>query len=88
MMRVIERAIRGELRKMPDDVRGSALAKAAIDLAKRPDAGPADTAAVLLVRELRLTMTDLYRRVPEDLTNDVDRFLARIAAPDVGHATH
>ena len=87
-MGVIERATRGELRKLPADVRGSGLAKAAIDLARRLDAGPADTAAVLLVRELRQTMTDLYRRGPEDLTNDVDRFLARIAAPDVGHATH
>jgi len=87
-MGVIERATRGELRKLPADVRGSGLAKAAIDLARRLDAGPADTAAVLLVRELRQTMTDLYRRGPEDLTNDVDRFLARIAAPDVGQASH
>jgi hypothetical protein len=87
-MRAIERATRGELRKMPDDVRGSALAKAAVDLAKRLDADPGDTAAVMLVRELRLTMTDLYRRVPEDMTNDVDRFLARIATPDVRHAAN
>jgi uncharacterized protein (DUF2267 family) len=85
-MGVIERATRAELRKMPAEARESALAKAAVALARRLDADPADTAAALLNREFRQTLTDLYRRAPEDMTDDVDRFLARIAAPDVGHA--
>jgi uncharacterized protein (DUF2267 family) len=73
---------------MPEDVRGSALAEAAIALGRRLDDDPSDSAAALLNRELRMTLADLYRKAPEDLTDDVDRFLARIAAPDVGHATH
>jgi hypothetical protein len=86
-MKVIERATRDELRRMPAVVRSSALAKAAIDLAKRLDAGPADTAAVLLVRELRMAMTDLQERAKDDATNDVEDFLRRVSTPafDAGH---
>ena len=84
-MGTIERALRSEVVKMAADVRGSALAKAALALARRLDSDPADTAAALLNRELRMTLTDLYRRAPEGGTDDVERFLARIAAPDVGH---
>jgi hypothetical protein len=87
-LRAIERAVRAEVRKMPEDVRGLALAEAAIALARRLDDDPSDSAAALLNRELRMTLADLYRKAPEDVTDDVDRFLARIAAPDVGHATH
>jgi hypothetical protein len=39
----------------------------------------------MLSRELRLLMADL-RHVKGGGTDDVERFLARIAAPDVGHA--
>jgi uncharacterized protein (DUF2267 family) len=42
----------------------------------------------LLNRELRMTLADLYRKAPEDLTNDVDRFLARIATADERDAAH
>ena len=85
-MRAIERATRAEVRKLPEDVRGSGLARVAIDLAKRLDADPADTTATLLARELRMTMGDLHRRAPEDLGGEVERFLGRIAASDGGHA--
>jgi hypothetical protein len=85
-MRAVERAARADLRALPDEVAGSAVARAVIDLAKRLDAGPADTAAVLIVRELRQAMAFLHRRQPEDLSGEVDRFLERIAAPDVGDA--
>jgi hypothetical protein len=85
-LRSIERMIRAELRTLPGPVGASGLARVAIDLAKRLDAGPADTTATLLARELRMTMSDLHRRAPEDLGGEVERFLGRIAAPDVGHA--
>jgi hypothetical protein len=81
-VRAIERATRAELRKLPEPVRVSALARTAIDLAKRLDAEPADTTATLLARELRMTMADLHRRAPEDATSDVEDYLARIAATD------
>ena len=87
-MRAIERAVRAEVRKLPEGVRGSALARAAIALGRRLDDDPSDSAAALLNRELRMTLADLYRKAPEDLTNDVDRFLARIATPDERHAAH
>jgi hypothetical protein len=87
-LRAIERAVRAEVRKLPEGVRGSALARAAIALGRRLDDDPSDSAAALLNRELRMTLADLYRKAPEDLTNDVGRFLARIATPDERHAAH
>jgi uncharacterized protein (DUF2267 family) len=87
-LRAIERAVRAEVQKMPEDVRGSALAEAAIALGRRLDDDPSDSAAALLNRELRMTLADLYRKAPEDLTNDVDRFLARIATADERDAAH
>lgn len=83
-MKAIEKAARADLRALPDEVAASALGRAVIDLARRLDEGPADTAAVLIVRELRMAMASLQRRQPEDLSGEVDRFLERIAAPDVG----
>ena len=68
---------------MPD----SALVQVALELAARLDGEPADTAAVLLARELRMTLGEL-RSGGEDPTNDVERFLARIAAPDSRDAAH
>jgi hypothetical protein len=52
------------------------------------DAEPGDRSAVMLSRELRLMMADLRSQVKGDGTGDVEAFLARIAAPDVGHAAH
>jgi hypothetical protein len=52
------------------------------------DAERGDRSAVMLSRELRLLMADLRSQVKGDAAGDVEAFLARIAAPDVGHATH
>jgi hypothetical protein len=87
-VRAIERATRQELRDLGVAVGGSAVARSAIDVARRLDGDPADSVAVLLARELRLLMADLRSRVKGGGTDDVERFLARIAAPDVGHTAH
>lgn len=55
-MRAVERAAGAELRTLPEDVRGSTLAKAVLNLARRLDDDPADREAVLLARELRLSL--------------------------------
>ena len=81
-MSPIEKATHQEIQALPELVRSSALCAVALDLARRLDTEPADTAAVLLARELRMTLADLHQRAPEDMTDDVDRFLARIASPD------
>lgn len=87
-MSPIEKATRAELQSLPELVRSSALAEVALDLARRLDGEPADTAAVLLARELRMALGDLHQRAPEDVTDDVDRFLARIATSDSRDAAH
>ena len=87
-MRAIEQATRLELQSLPEQVRSSALAEVALDLASRLDGEPADTAAVLLARELRMALADLHQRGQEDPTSDVDAFLARIAAPDSRDPAH
>jgi hypothetical protein len=81
-MRVIERATREELRKLSVPLGGSVLARTAVDLARRLDERPTDPAAVLLARELRMTMTTLIGRSEGGGLDEVERFLARIAAPD------
>jgi hypothetical protein len=53
-------------------------------LAQRLDDSPGDAVASMLVRELRQAVAYLHRREPEDLGGEVERFLDRIAAPDVG----
>jgi hypothetical protein len=87
-VKAIERTIRTELRSLGVSLRSSVGARAAVDLARRMDDGPGDRSAVMLSRELRLLMADLRSQVKGDATGDVEAFLARIAAPDVGHATH
>jgi hypothetical protein len=57
----------------------------AVYLARRLDAEPGDRSAVMLSRELRLVVADLRAHQKGDATSDVEAFLARIAAPDVGH---
>jgi hypothetical protein len=86
-MKATEKAARAELRALPPDVAGGGLARAVIDLARRLDDEPADTAAVLLVRELRLAMADLRAQAKGDATSDVEAFLARVSTPafDAGH---
>jgi hypothetical protein len=83
-VRATEKAARAELRGLDVNPATSVLGRAAIDLAKRLDAAPGDRAAAMLCRELRLVMGQLHHRQPEDLSGEVDRFLERIAAPDVG----
>jgi hypothetical protein len=64
----------------------STLATAAIGLAKRLDAGPGDDAATRLTRELRQVTAALHRQAGGgDSPDDVEAFLARVAAPDSGH---
>jgi hypothetical protein len=87
-MKAVERAARAELRALPEGLRSSTLARAALNLARRLDGEPADREATLLARELRLTMAELHRSAPEDVTDDVERFLARVAAPDLGHTAN
>jgi hypothetical protein len=87
-MKAVERAARAELRGLPADIRDSTLAKSAMDLARRLDAGPADREATMLARELRQTMNDLHGRAPKDATDDVEQYLARIAAPELGHTAN
>jgi hypothetical protein len=83
-VRITEKATRAELRALGADPARSALARAAVNLARRLDTDPppGDRAAAMLVRELRLVMGDLYRRHPEDLSGEVEQFLERVAATD------
>ena len=85
-MRAVEQALMAELRTLGLPLDSAALAQCAVDLARRIDAGPGDRSAVMLARELRLLMAELTR-VKGDATGDVEAFLARIAAPDVGYPT-
>jgi hypothetical protein len=84
-VRAVERAAWAELRALPAELRVSTLAKVALNLARRLDGGPADREATMLAHELRLTMNELHRHAPEGGADDVERFLARVAAPDLGH---
>jgi hypothetical protein len=77
----VEKKLRAELRRMPSEVAGSALAEAAVGLAKALDAGPGDDARVRLVRELRLTTAELHRRSGDDVGSELEGFLAGIASP-------
>jgi hypothetical protein len=85
-VRAVERAARAELAALGVSTTLSTAARAALELARRLDDGPGDRSAVMLSRELRLIFADLRGRQPEDSTGEVERFLARIAAPNVGHS--
>jgi hypothetical protein len=81
-MRAIERALRAELRILPELVASSALARAALVLARRLDEGPGDDTFVKLHRELRMVTADLYARAASGGdAGEVERFLERIARP-------
>ncbi len=86
-MRATEKAARAYLRTLPAELARGPLARAVIDLAKRLDSDPADTAAVLLVRELRMALGDLRGQAKDDETSDVEAFLAGVSTPafDAGH---
>lgn len=80
----VEEATRAELDGLPASVRESALAAAALVLARRLDADPGDAVASMLARELRHAMADLHRRCEGDSNHDLDTFLASIAVPEFG----
>jgi hypothetical protein len=80
-MRAVERSTRAELRTMGVQTGSNALARTAIDLAKRLDAAPGDRAAAMLVRELRLVMGDLHRRAGDGLGGELERFLDQVNTP-------
>jgi hypothetical protein len=80
-LRVTEKATRAELRALGADPMRSALARAAVDLARRLDAGPGDRAAAMLVRELRLVVGDLRRQQGGDLGSELERFLGGVSTP-------
>jgi hypothetical protein len=80
----IETKLRAELAALSEP--SATLVELALGLARRLDAEPGDDAAVRLNRELRMTLHDLFARTPED-GNDVERLLARIAAPQLGNAS-
>jgi hypothetical protein len=84
----LESAAKRQLAAMGDEVASSALAEAAVLLARRLDARPPHYVVPSLVRELRLTMADLRAQVGEDGPDDVEAFLAGIAAPELGHTAN
>lgn len=75
------------MRTLPSELEAGPLAKAVIGLSRALDQDPADTARVLLVRELRMSLTDLRGQAKGDTTSDVDAFLAGLSAEafDAGH---
>lgn len=84
----IEAATSGWIELLPEAFRASPLAAVALQLARRLDGDPAPSVEVLLARELRMTLADLRVQSGGDVTDEVDRYLARIAASDGGHAAH
>jgi hypothetical protein len=83
-VRVTEQATRAELRTLGADPTCSALARAAVDLARRLDKHPGDRAAAMLVRELRLVMGQLRAQTKGEGTSDVEAFL--VWCEGAGHA--
>jgi len=81
-MTVVE-ATRAELARMPVLVRESALAAAALVLARRLDADPGDAVASMLVREFRITMTTLHAQGGGQ-ADEIDVFLNSISASEFG----
>lgn len=78
-------AVEADLQALGEPWKACGLAATARDLAGRLDGEPADTAAVLLARELRQTLAELRTLAGGDHTNDVESFLERISAPDRRH---
>lgn len=55
------RAAQAELEAFPGPLKRSTLAMAALDLARRLDAGPEDREVTAITRELRLLLGELHR---------------------------
>lgn len=83
----MEKATRAELAGMPEPVRTSAVARAAVEMARRLDNDPADSVAVLVARELRQCMAALHGQAKGDSTSDIDEYLRQVSAAafDAGH---
>ena len=77
-MRATERALRAELKALGVSVTASAMARVAVDLAQRLDAGPTDRDAATLSRELRMVVEALYRRYAHPGGGELDAFLAGV----------
>jgi hypothetical protein len=84
----VEQAVRGQIRDLGVEVASNTLAVIAVELARRLDAGPGDRNAVDLAHELRMLLLELRRQADSDGTSDVETFLDRIAAPDLGHTAN
>jgi hypothetical protein len=85
-MRAIERATRADLKALPAELVGSALARVAIDLARRLDEDPGDRDATALSRELRMVMADLREQGKGDAAGEVEQFLRRVSTPSFNPA--
>jgi hypothetical protein len=83
-VKATEKATRAVIRSISVDVDRDPLARVAIVLSQRIDADPADDILTRLSRELRLVMAALRDLAGEAGTNDIDAFLERIAAPELG----
>lgn len=87
-MKAVEKALRSAFRRLNVQIDSEPVARAAIELARRIDAGPGDNTLIELSRELRLSVAALRELAGTEGTDDVEAFLARIAAPDLGHTAH
>jgi hypothetical protein len=76
----VEEATRDELQALSEPVRNSAVAAAALVLARRLDLEPQDSLAALLARELRLAMNDLHKQGGE-VNGELESFLSGISTP-------
>ncbi|MGH3482283.1 MAG: hypothetical protein ACRDPQ_03525 [Nocardioidaceae bacterium] len=84
-----EKATRAALRSLGASLSSSPLARTAVQLARHLDADPGDRSLVMLSRELRLVMAQLGEGRPKGGdADDVEAFLARIAASDGGNTPH
>lgn len=78
----VETAVRKDLGEMPDDLRESGLAAAALDLAIRLDVpGVRPAAAAMLSAQLRATLLELAKLAPPRAKeDDLDELRARRAS--------
>lgn len=87
-MKSIEKAVRTQIGGWGVRIEADALGAVAVDLAGRLDAGPGERDAVGLAHELRMVLVELRRQAGDEGTSDVERILAGIAAPELGHSAN
>lgn len=78
-MKRVEKAVKAEIAAWGAGLAGSALAEAALLLARRLDADPADREVTALSRELRLVLAEL-RRLAGATESELEVFLAGLSA--------